>query len=249
MQNNTTYAKLILNLFEKKNVQKFFFKKLHIIIQSYPTKYNKNKFIVGAAIEKLFIETILKYSRNIDIKLCSENEQRNDVTIENKYKYSLKYSSLNINGNFTDVRLINKRTNKKDKDYEIDEDIFLICSANSMTTDKIIDPKTNRFVSKKNEKKYNKILEENSLEFLQEKLYDKYSSRIIYIPKEFISKDNIVNTQDGINLKANFIENFYKNNKNYVINYINKDINNKKIEVDIIKIAMEYVLDYKFKYV
>ena len=244
-------ASLIMKHFSKNiTLRKNFMKSVSILKTRYPTRHNQNKFMLGMGIEYLFVNCFNKYSECNDVvSLCRRNETRNDITMCD-FPFSLKYTTPNTSGSLLNLRLINKHTNRNNKEYHVGEDTFIIVPnvSKQINPANILNPQTNR-MQKKNTPLGKKLIDEYGEEFLDIKTKKKLGGKLIYVPKNVITENDLRFTSDGIELKSLFL-NKYVNDDNNINSVVPLDIHTIEDmdEFDIIRIGIEDALGYKLEH-
>lgn len=230
-----------------KELNQKFAKTVSTVKTAFPTLFNQNKFVVGISVEYLFVECFNRVYETDIVRLCHRNETRNDVLLFDQFKYSIKYSTPNKSGNPSNVRLINKRTNNV-KTYKVDEDILIIIPSFEVPEDYIYNFKTRQLCNKKTAAT-KKLLKSSSIEYIKAKEQERFTGKMVYIPKQYIKETDLHQSQDGIELKSSFIRQFIEdeNNAKYICSLdIRKDFNAPRC--DIVKIGIEHVTGEKLLY-
>jgi hypothetical protein len=213
---------------------------ISVLKTAFPTKYNQNKFVVGMAVERMFVECLSPVFPLRKVSLCSNNEKRNDINVFS-YAFSLKYTTPLTSGKLGNVRLINVHTGT-DKKYEVNEDTFIIVPNATLPKDKIFNPDTQRLqlkTTKTGKKAIEKYGEQHCINLALEKLMGK----LIFIPKETITPKDLKQTNDGIELSSSFLNEFINTEENSKF-IVPLDIHNDQDTepMDIIRLACEACL-------
>jgi hypothetical protein len=215
---------------------------------AFPTRLNQNKFMLGMAVEYVFVEMFNRSIGEAVGALCARNQTRTDVVFYNTFPLSLKYSTPSKTGKISNVRLINKHTSKEKK-YEIDEDTIVIIPSTSYDSTKtFLNPEKGNLM-KRTTRAAKKIIEKFSSKEIERKTAYHFAGKLVYIPKSKVTANDIKSTTDGIELKSSFINEYVKNesNKKYIAQVDIKQRTDVQ-EIDIIKLGIETCLDMKLKF-
>lgn len=213
----------------------------------FPTKYNQNKFMLGMGIERLFTEIICVHSTRNIVELCDKNETRVDIKMLKNNLFSLKYSTPSSNGSLGNIRLINKHS-KTIKDYTINNDLLIVVPNSSLNTNSVYDFENNKFCCIELNRAQ-LLFEKFGINYVIEKTEEKLTGKLIYIPSKYINHKVLKETQDGIELSSQFLNDYIKNptfKKNII--HLNIPIQDGLEELDIIKIGLERALGMSFRY-
>lgn len=246
-RNNFECGKLIIDILRKDNALLHeMATSLSKIKTAFPTKHNQNKFMLGMGTEYIFVETLCRSGRPI-ASLCGRNETRVDVNVLNKFRFSLKYSTPRKCGTMNNIRLINKHCTNE-KNYAIEDDIFVIVPSCSQDDDKVYDIETGKFY-KCTSKKGLKVLLGSKFEDACKKTKELLSGKLVFIPCSAIDKYALKHTQDGIELSSSFLNNYISNPSN-AENVLFWDVksDDSVVELDIIRIGVEAAIGRKLKF-
>lgn len=216
---------------------------------AFPTNLHQNKFMTGMAVEYIFAEFLCQQTKNNFVKLCERNEVRVDISVFDRFRYSIKYSSPSKTGNAQNVRLVNKRVVEAKK-YDINEDTFVVIP-DAITDDNdeynLFNPDTKRFCSILTLAGRNLCLKYSTQTLFKAKK-SQLQGCIVFIPADVIKQTDLNHTADGIDLKAEFINKYLndENNSNFIVPL---DIPLLNIQpVDIIRLGLETLLKRKLVY-